>query len=132
MYDQRSTIKLYDNRKAFFQPAESHNLPNTEHKKTRLFHLYLLGVIDPLKVNKGEPSGAPSALVINHVNTGQRSVSGEHISQVALCGVQAQAKHPQTRVRVRVSLEGKDKGDQGRSSKKLIATCNYTETSFSM
>ena len=56
---------------------------------------YLLGIINPLKVDESEASRATCALIVHHVDPRQRPVAAEHLPQVPLCGVQAQAKHPQ-------------------------------------
>ena len=74
-------------------------------KKHRCFP-YLFGILESLEVNKGKATGAARALVVHHVDPRQRTVARKHLPQVALCGVQAQAKHPQTRAGVRVRLEG--------------------------
>lgn len=76
-------------------------------KRPRLFVPYLLGIGDPLEVDEGEATGAPGALVIDHINPSQRAVPAKYLPQVLLRGVQAQSKHPQTLVGVRVRLEVK-------------------------
>lgn len=62
----------------------------------------LFGILQSLKVNKGEATGATRALVVHHIDPRQRTVARKHLPQVTLCGVQAQAKHPQTCAGVRV------------------------------
>lgn len=67
---------------------------------------YLFGILKSLKVNEGKATGATRALVIHHIDPSQRTIARKHLPQVTLCSVQAQSKHPQTRARVRVCLEG--------------------------
>lgn len=67
---------------------------------------YLFGVLNSLKVNEGKATGAPRALVVHHIDPCQRTIARKHLSQVTLCGVQAQTKHPQTCAGIRVRLEG--------------------------
>lgn len=67
---------------------------------------YLFGVVDALKVNKCESPGASSALVVDDVDAGEGSVAGEDLPQVALCGVETQAKHTKAGVGVWVGLQG--------------------------
>lgn len=62
----------------------------------------LFGILKSLKVNEGKTTGATRALVVHHIDPCQRSVARKHLPQVTLCGVQAQAKHPQTRAGIRV------------------------------
>ncbi|TNN72191.1 hypothetical protein EYF80_017619 [Liparis tanakae] len=56
-------------------------------------------------VNKSKATGATGALVVHYIDPCQRTVAREHLPQVPLCSVQAQAKHPQTCAGVRVRLE---------------------------
>lgn len=70
---------------------------------------HLFGVIFVFEVDKGEASGAARLLVVDYADAGQGAIFGEDFSQVSLCGVQAQAKHTQATVRVRVCLQDKGK-----------------------
>ena len=67
---------------------------------------HLLRIVNSLIVNEGEAAGASGPLVVHHIDPRQRAVAGEHLPKVSLRGVQAQAKHPETCVRVGVSLCG--------------------------
>jgi len=84
--------------------------------KTSHTHTHLLGIVDPLKVNEGEAARASSPLVVHHVDPRQRAVAREHLPQVALRGVQAQAEHPEARVGVRVRLLRSQMGKSAPSS----------------
>lgn len=64
--------------------------------------LCLFGIICVLEVNKGKAPGAPRLLVTHNADIRQGAVFGEDIPQIPLCGVQAQAKHSQAAVWVRV------------------------------
>ena len=86
--------------------AEAHINPNTHAFTGNVEHTHLLGIVNPLIVNEGKAAGASGPLVVNHIDPRQRAVAGEHLPKVALRGVQAQAKHPETCVRVRVRLFG--------------------------
>lgn len=55
--------------------------------------LCLFCVILALEVNKGKAPGAPRLLVIHNADICQGAIFREDISQIPLCGVQAQAKH---------------------------------------
>lgn len=54
----------------------------------------LFGILKSLKVNKGKATGATCALVVHNIDPSQRTIARKHLPQVALCGVQAQTKHP--------------------------------------
>lgn len=66
--------------------------------------MYLFGIVDVLKVNKGKTARASRSLVVDNIDTGQRAVTWEDLSQVSLCCVQTETKHTHTRVRVWIGL----------------------------
>lgn len=58
----------------------------------------LLWVIYPLKINKSKSSRSPSSLIINYIDTTQRSVSRKHFTKISLRCVQTEAKNSKTSV----------------------------------
>lgn len=70
----------------------------------RVMRFYLFGVISVLKVNKSKASGSSGLLVIYDGDVCQGAIFREDVPQVPLRGVQAQAKHSQANVRIRICL----------------------------
>lgn len=86
-----------------FCDGEVYSNPATVQLHAVSSFLCLFSVVFVLEVNKRKAPGAPRLLVVYNADIRQRAVFREDFPQVPLSGVQAQAKHSQATVWIRIS-----------------------------